>query len=355
MSLLINLSALMQQPTGISTYSYNVIKNLKNLEFELVAPFEIPPFQTHLSPNGLSAEYGIKGHIKRLIWLQRSLPKLCQMLQTRLLFSPLPEAPLGGQTPSVVMMHDLIPLRFGRKFSPISLYNRFYVPAVLQQARHILCNSTTTAKDLSHFFQIPAQKVTTIPLAYDAEQFRWLNLATRNYFLFIGRIPPYKNVERLLKAFAQMTSRGDYELWFVGPTDPRYTPPLQALAAQLNVSEQVKFLDYVAYTDLPIVINQAIALVYPSLWEGFGLPVLEAMACGTPVITSNQSALPEVAGDAALLVDPYQVEAISAAMQAVATDAQLREHLRQAGLTRAQQFSWAKTGAATAAVLERFM
>ncbi len=116
-----------------------------------------------------------------------------------------------------------------------------------------------------------------------------------------------------------------------------------------------KMVDYVPYANLPQILGQAIALVFPSLWEGFGLPVLEAMACGTPVITSNRSALPEVAGDAALLVNPEDVREIAAAMEQVATQPQMRSHLQTAGLARAAQFSWQLTGAQTAAVLQRFL
>ncbi len=109
------------------------------------------------------------------------------------------------------------------------------------------------------------------------------------------------------------------------------------------------------YDQLPIIINQAIALVFPTLWEGFGLPVLEAMACGTPVITSNLSSLPEVAGDAAILVNPYNTQEITEAMQAVATDSTLRSRLSTLGINRASQFSWAKTGQATVEVLQRYL
>jgi glycosyltransferase involved in cell wall biosynthesis len=152
-----------------------------------------------------------------------------------------------------------------------------------------------------------------------------------------------------------MPSSRDCELWIAGPPDPRYTPTLQAQVDQLSVSDRVKFLDYVPYDGLPTLINQAIALVFPTLWEGFGLPVLEAMACGTPVITSNLSSLPEVAGDAALLVNPYETREIAEAMEAIATDSKLRSQLRGLGLKRASQFSWAKTGQATVEVLQTFL
>ena len=117
----------------------------------------------------------------------------------------------------------------------------------------------------------------------------------------------------------------------------------------------MKFLDYVPYADLPKLLGQAIALVYPSLWEGFGLPLLEAMACGTPVISSNCAALAEVAGDAALLVDPVKVTDITEAMQLVATDEEARSQLRELGLARSRTFSWQKTGEATAAILQQYL
>ena len=122
------------------------------------------------------------------------------------------------------------------------------------------------------------------------------------------------------------------------------------------MTERVKFLGYVAYPELPKLINQAIALVFPSLWEGFGLPVLEAMACGTPVLAGDVSAVPEVVGDAGLLVDPYDAGAIATGMMAdLLTDAGLWQQCRGASLARASQFSWAKTGQATIEVLQQYL
>ncbi|BDI15019.1 hypothetical protein ANSO36C_08210 [Nostoc cf. commune SO-36] len=249
----------------------------------------------------------------------------------------------------------MIPLRFPKRFSPLIPYHRYYTPQVLKQAQHIICISQTTAQDITKFYGIPANKITPIPLAYDRTHFRPLNLATRNYFLYIGRQDPYKNIHRLITAFAALPNCKDYELWLVGPSDSRYTPTLKAQVAELSITNQVKFLDYVPYSELPKIINEAIALVFPSLWEGFGLPVLEAMACGTPVITSNLSSLPEVAGDAAILINPYNTGEITEAMQAIATDSALRSRLSSQGIIHCQQFSWEKTGKATVEVLSRYL
>ncbi len=249
----------------------------------------------------------------------------------------------------------MIPLRFPKRFSPLTPYHCYYVPQVLNQAQHILCNSQATAKDLVDFFHIPTNKITPIPLAYNRSHFQFLNLPTCNYFLYIGRQDPYKNLQRLITAFSALPHRNDYELWLAGPYDKRYSPLLEIQTQELGISHLVKFLNYVSYDELPIIINQALALVFPSLWEGFGLPVLEAMACGTPVITSNISSLPEVAGDAAILINPYNIGEITAAMETIINDSETRKQLSQKGLKRANQFSWEKTGLATVEVLKQYL
>ncbi|UBF29134.1 glycosyltransferase family 4 protein [Kovacikia minuta CCNUW1] len=355
MPILVNFSSVLAQPTGLATYSLNLIKELNPLDIDLVGSSEIAGYRFHPSPSNLTAEYGLKGHLKRLLWVQLKLPKLYHRLASDLLFSPIPEAPLGSDCRWIVTVHDLIPLHFPRRFSPATLYNRYYIPQVLRQSVHLLCNSVATANDIIRFCKISANKITPIPLAYDAENFRFLNLPTRNYFLYLGRINPYKNVQRLIAAFAALPNHADYELWLAGPPDKRYLPALENQIKELNLTERVKFLKYVPYGELPKIVNQAIALVFPSLWEGFGLPVLEAMACGTPVITSNLASLPEVAGDAAILVDPYNVGAIAHAMNDLITDPGLRTQLRTTGLTRANHFSWEKTGQETVQVLKQYL
>lgn len=361
----VNLSFLMTKPTGITTYSANLLPYLQALDPTLLVSktlIEAAYYQDRIGdsrqffiPAGMTPEQGTRGHFSRLIWTQFQLSKIYRQLKSQLLFSPIPEAPLFSQCRYVVTVHDLIPLRFPKRFSPLTPYFYYYIPQVLTQAQHILCNSVATAEDIVQFFKIPARKITPILLAHDATNFRFLDLPTSNYFLYLGRCDPHKNVSRLITAFATLPKHLDCELWIAGPSDPRYHPVLMAQAEELGVRQQLKFLDYVPYSELPVVINRAIALVFPSLWEGFGFPVLEAMACGTPVITSNLSSLPEVTGDAALLVDPYNPTAIATAMTTVVSDTTTRQQLRDCGLQRANQFSWAKTGLATVEVLRQFL
>ncbi|WP_245788784.1 glycosyltransferase family 4 protein [Spirulina major] len=354
---LVNLSFLSKKPTGISTYARNLYPYLKTLDPILLTPEPEPDYRCYPVSGRMSPDHGMLGHGLRLLWTQFRVPSLYRKLRTRLLFSPIPEAPIYSHCRYVVMVHDLIPLRFPNPRSRLSYYHRFILPQVIRQARHIICNSQSTANDVVEFFRVPAHRVTPIPLAYDHNHFHLLDLPTRTerpYFLYLGRQDPYKNVQSLIYAFAALPNRDEYELWLAGPTDQRYTPQCEHLTRELGIRDSVKFMEYVPYEKLPALLNQAIALVFPTLWEGFGLPVLEAMACGTPVITSNVSALPEVTGDAAILIDPYNVPELTAAMGAIATDLNLRDNLIQLGLLRASEFSWARTGQQTAEVLFPF-
>jgi glycosyltransferase involved in cell wall biosynthesis len=352
MSILVNLSFAPSKPTGWLNYSLNLLPELNNLDINVLAPFEIPNINCHQSPSNLTTECGIKGHFQRLLWTQFQIPKLYRQLKSNLLFSPIPEAPLFSDCRYIITLHDLIPLRFPEEFSAAqSFYCRSYLPAVVKQAEHIICNSLTTAIDIQNFLKVPEKKITAIPLAYDKKHFTFLDLPRKNYFFYYGRHNPYKNIYRLITAFAALPDYKNYELWLAGPYDKRYTPILINQTEELGVTNQVKFLDYVSYKELPKIINQAIALVFPSLWEGFGFPVLEAMACGTPVITSNISSLPEVAADAAILVNPYSTNEITEAMQTIATNTSLRLQLSTKGITRANEFSWQKTGQKTVELL----
>lgn len=358
-NLLINLSFLLDQPTGLSVYATNIYPYLKQLNPTLLVSKNIPEYNCYQIPDNLTPKQGKKGHFNRLIWTQFQLPKIYQELSANLLFSPIPEIPIYTKCNSVIMVHDLIPLHFPNWKSPLTLYFRYYLPHVLNQATHIICNSVATVQDIQKYFNISESKITPILLGYNREHFQPLNLENNPnippYFLYYGRHDPYKNIAHVIQAFATISNHKDYQLWIAGSADPRFTPQLKLLTQELNIINQVKFLDYISYQELPEIINGAIAIVFPSLWEGFGFPVLESMACGTPVITSNISSLPEVAGEAAILVNSYNIEEITDAMKALITDNNLRKKLSQLGLKQAQKFSWEKTGQETAKILERFM
>ncbi len=345
------------KPTGISNYALNIARNIPELNPTLLTAKQQANFSCFPIPSNMTPAEGSKGHFRRLLWAQWQLPQIYQQLNANLIYSPIPEAPLYSKARYVVMFHDLIPLRFPNLFSPLTNYFRLIVPLVLQQAEHIICNSEATAKDIRDFYGISAHKITPILLAYDANHFypRQKIASKKPYFLYLGRHDPYKNIQGLITAFAALKKKQNYQLWIAGSTDKRFTPQLKQQTLELNIAEQVKFIDYVSYEDLPIIISNAIALVSPTFWEGFGLTVLEAMACGTPVITSNLASLPEVVGDAAILINPNNQLEITNAMTEIAEDSQTRSQLSNCSLARAQLFSWQKTGQATQEVLRQFI
>ena len=357
-SLLINLSALFSQPTGIGTYAQNVITSLGSLEPTLLTAQKFDRFNCYSIADNMTPAQRSKGHLRRLLWTQFQLPQIYRKLNAKLLYSPVPEAPLYSSCRYIVMCHDLIPLRFPRPTSSLTNYFRYAVPLILKQAEHIICNSQATAQDIVDFYGIAADKITPIYLAYDDTHF-YPRQADKvhpefPYFLYLGRQDPYKNIQGLITAFAEFADR-DCQLWVAGTKDARYTPKLEQQAAELKIANRIKFLDYLDYQELPWVISQAIALVFPTLWEGFGLPVLEAMACGTPVITSNLASLPEITGEAAILVDPKNTAEITAAMKSIAQDRAMRSQLSNLGLQQAKLFSWAKTGDQTKQVLAQYI
>lgn len=361
--MLVNVSFAGRQPTGLAVYALNIVPHLAIPGMTVLAAehhrarFGDRAFFS--VPSDMTPEQGKQGHLRRLLWTQFRLPQIYRQQRSPLLFSPIPEAPLGMGCRFVTVVHDLIPLRFPNWKSPLTHYFRYWVPLVLQQAEHIICNSESTARDVCQHYGISASKVTAIPLGYDANHFRPVSLnseaAHLPYFLYVGRHDPYKNLHRLIDAFAAIAPHTDASLYIGGSADPRFTPDLATHAQEKGVANRVKFLDYVCYADLPMLYSNAIALVFPSLWEGFGFPVLEAMACGTPVIASNQSSLPEVAGEAAILIDPNRVEPMADAMRQVVEDSQLRSQLRQRGLAQAQTFSWQKAGRATGELLLHYL
>ena len=357
--MLINLAYLLRQPTGTTTYALNLLPALSELDPCYLATKASGLHEYYPVPDTLTAEHGKAGHLRRLLWTQFRLPQIYRQQVYRqqaanLLFCPISEAPLFTPCRFIVTIHDLIPMRFPGSRS-LTWLHRHYIPQVLTAAEHIICNSQATADDLMRFYGLRAQKITPIWLAYDAKHFQPLGLERQNYFLLLGRQAPYKNGAVALQAFAQLPNYREYELWFAGPSDPRYTPLLKQQAHALGIETHVTFLDYVAYEDLPTLLNQALALVLPSLWEGFGLPVLEAMACGTPVIASNVSSIPEIAGDAALLADPTDVDAIAHHMHTLIYDSEVRQQLSTAGLKHVAQFSWQQTGQTTVELLRSYL
>lgn len=328
--LLLNYKPVLSQPTGIGVYANAVLPIFDQFEHALI-------------PGGGSG--GGKERLKRLAWSQFQLPRMARNRKADLIFTPAPEGYLGEQTvPQILMVHDLRPLSHPER-SMQSLYFRKWVPPLLRQCRHILTNSNFTASEICRVIGVPEYKISVTPLGYDANHFylseMTQRLHNRPYLMHIGQAYPHKNLVRLIYAFNAFSHQfPEVDLLLLGKPHPYETPRLRRLISELGLSERVIFKNYVPYSDLPSWYRGALAFVFPSLWEGFGLPILEAMACGCPVITSFGSGMEEVSGNAAVLVDPCSVEEIQQALENLMQSPSQARRLRIDGELNAQKYSW---------------
>jgi glycosyltransferase involved in cell wall biosynthesis len=348
---LFNGSYLGRRPTGIGVVARDLVAALDPALVPLLDPLGGDRPNSVAIPSTLSPEHGRRGHLDRLLWTQRQLPALLRASGAPLLLSPLPEAPLLRGVRSVVLAHDLLPLRYPQ-LTPLLGYHLIYVPLVLHRAVRVLCNSEATAREVHGRLGVPARRLVPIRLGFDPGRLRPLGRPREPFFLVLGRHDPHKNLERVLRAFARLGDPArELRLKLVGPHDRRYTPTLQRLADELGIAARCDWLAWVSDDERLELLNRCRALVLVSLWEGFGLPALEAMACGSPVIAARAGALPEVVGDAALVVDPRSVPAIADAMGRLGREPSLLRDLAAAGPGRAASFRWDATAAEVTEVL----
>ena len=268
--------------------------------------------------------------------------------------------------PCVVTVHDLVRLAF-----PHAPEDRMAAIGLaldrrgIRNATHVICVSEATKKDLMQYLAVEEAKITVIHNGIDHSVFKPSPVNdgrfSAPYVLYVGSERPRKNLACLLRAFAALKDRGPrfaslrlLKVGSPGRSDAFRTATL-AEARRLGIDRDIDFVDYVSDQDLAVIYSNALALVYPSLYEGFGLPVVEAMACGCPVVTTNVSSLPEVAGSAALLVDPHDPAGFAEALHSVILDRDLSTRLRGDGLRRAREFSWNNTISATYAVYEEVL
>ena len=322
--------------------------------------------------------------LQRLWHDQFGVRALRRRMEAGVVHFPANVGPLLAMDGAVLTVHDLSFLRGPQWYRPDrAAYYRYAVRRSARLAARVIVDSQATAADVVELLGVPEDRIDVVPLGV-GDEFRCgchaqapslgvrgqdgpghaqtefgrgtqprLQTGVREryrlperFFLFVGTLEPRKNLVRLIDAFTRIAPGCEHDLVLAG-RDGWKVAPIRAAAAASPQARRIHFPGFVADEDLPAVLSAAHALVWPSLYEGFGLPPLEAMACGTPVVTSNTSSLPEVVGDAALQVDPYDVDALADAMRAVATDAALRNDLADKGAHRAAQFTWDRTAQLT--------
>jgi glycosyltransferase involved in cell wall biosynthesis len=267
----------------------------------------------------------------------------------------------------VVTIHDVFPYIYPKTSTTLDwLIYRYWLPLALRRVDAVITDSQNSKIDILRHLPVNNEKITVIPAAAsecylplpenEVSPVLQRHGIQRPYILYVGSIEPRKNLMRLLQAYARLRGAGQqWRLVIVGARNVWLSNPLIEVIQKLNLESWVQFTGYVSEEDLPALYNAADLFAFPSLYEGFGLPVLEAMACGTPVVTSHRSSLPEVTGDAAVLVDPYDIDAIATAMLKILTDPILAENLHARGMQRAKEFSWERTARETLAVYQKVM
>ena len=285
---------------------------------------------------------------EQLIW-----PLILRRLNVDLFHSPYFVAPLLSPAPAVVTVHDMIFERYPA-YMPQSYarpYYRLLMAMSIRCAKRVIAVSQATARDLQQFYGVSRDKIAVCGEAADPalhpvcdeeekQRLRHHYNLERPFVLAVGARRPHKNFQRLVEAFALIESHCDHDLVFVGPPDERFPDEARQAAQNLQLQERVHFLGWTPEADLPGLYSMAKAVAAPSLIEGFGLPGLEAMACGAPVLANDATSLPEVAGDAALMVDATSSTALALSLRHLLTDASLRHWLSEAGLRRSAQFTW---------------
>ncbi|MFN8472658.1 MAG: glycosyltransferase family 1 protein [Anaerolineae bacterium] len=352
-------TALRGAKSGVGYYASNLLTHLVQEDDEHdYLLLSNRPVEAEAGGRRLPPRYAFPN---RSIWMQMVLPVALRAEQPVLCHYTNFTAPLSSQTPFVVTIHDMTLSLFPR-LHPMRQHvvMRPFVPMIAQRAAAIIAVSQSAKSDIVRLLGVPDSKVHVI---YEAAAPRFRPVSTvkvadtreryglhGRYILYVGTIEPRKNIVRLVEAYARLKADGlPHKLLLVGKLGWDYKPLYQRIE-DLGLQDDVIFLGYVPSDDLVSLFNLAEVFAFPSLYEGFGLPVIEAMACGTPVVTTEAGSLGEVAGDAALTVNPLSVKELADALTAVVSDATLASTLRQRGLARASQLSWRETARQTIAV-----
>lgn len=337
---------------GIAQYTYNLVKNLllEDRENHYVLFFETKISQKLkkiIEQKNCSVKYFPLKRCKflPLIHSHFIVSQFLNKQRMDVYHSPTGSLPLGYRGQSIITIHDLAIYKHPEWFPLYQWFSKkVVVPYSLKRAGKIIAVSKNTKQDIIKIFHISPPKIKVIyegGLSFPAKQEEW---ETKDYILFIGTLEPRKNLGRLIKAFGlyrKRYSKAREKLVIVGGEGWKFKP-IYALVEELGLQKEIKFLGYVSEKRKIELLKQAKVFVFPSLYEGFGLPILEAMGLDVPVICANGSALNEIAGDAAFFVDPQNTHSILQGLVKVLSNKALRDNLRKKGLIRTQLFSWQK-------------
>lgn len=380
MNIGLSIEHLHGKKTGVGQYGFNIALNLAKIDninnYFLFSPSPLEKGDVDRLSEYPNIKVLDRNVLEKFIpndiiliplWLHFCLPYLCKKTGVDLYVntgSIWPLLPFRFAKRQLVFIHDVIPLLFPECYYKHSLYYYRLSRAIhLKTYDEILVNSETTKRDFVHHLGVHDKQISVTPLGKD-DRFMRMDDISKNqrvrekyslpesYLLFTGTLEPRKNITGLLEAYGNARARESLKLVITGKKGWLYEEIFETFE-RLDLKERVVFTGFVDDDDLPSIYSMAKVFVYPSHYEGFGLPVLEAMACGVPVITSNVSSLVEVTGEAAILVDPLDVAALTRSIDEVVFNHATHDRLCQASVVRAQNFTWEKTAQETLKVLSK--
>jgi glycosyltransferase involved in cell wall biosynthesis len=340
-------------PTGLSRYSYELIRRiLTQLKGSTIAYSTSPeligefPESTTSSVPAFHYPANFRSNSIRLSWEQIGLRYACFKDNVDLLFSPIAEGILFPQLPQIITVLDLLPFHYPSLLPRWVPYYEYILPTLIKGSTAVVCISEFTRQEvLERYPKIPEEKLKVIHCGVDLNQFypRSPGIISKSYdikeyLLCVGEVRPYKNLENVFRAL-ELCPDGP-QLAISGKIFGEHKTKLDNLARSLNIENRIVWLGYVPDDLLPNLYSEATAFIFPSLYEGFGLPIIEALACGCPVISSNRASLPEIGGEAALFFDPLEISDMAESIKKVCEDTEYRHTLARRGPEHANNFNW---------------
>ena len=361
--------------SGISQYIINLLQQFDDIRKE--DQFEVAVYKdereifisdsSRLQPIEFSNR--IRNPVANILWHQIILPGLCRKQGYDVLFLPAANrrAPIHTSCPTVGTVHDFSSIHVEGKYDAARMYYITRIlPFLIRRLDHVITISESSKYDILEYAHVPEDRITVIPLAANTDLYTPRDKIqakatigpkygiSQPFILYISRIEhPGKNHARLIHAFENMKRDEDipHQLVLAG-SDWNRADEVHLIAEQAVCKDDIIFTGFVDNNDIPILYNAADVFVFPSLYEGFGLPVLEAMSSGTPVACSNLSSIPEVAGDAGVLFDPYEIDSIKEALILLISDEVIRQDYARRGLDRSHLFNWRTTAEKTLQVIK---
>ncbi|WP_346873626.1 glycosyltransferase family 1 protein [Clostridium sp. UBA5988] len=348
----VNGTILNENPTGLGVYTKNIINKLKyKAHIKVFTPINIDDVEVIKTTKYLKPNYKKKGGMVRFLYTQFIMP--FKVRGNSILYHPFQYLSLLSNKKQIITIHDFIPLHYPKVAKHQYNYYKYFMPILLKKAYKIVCISNQTKGDLLKFYNVEESKIKVVYNGYDRELFNKDNVHKEvienlnikyPYILMVGGGYSHKNLHSAIMAYSQIEDNKGVKLVIVGKTSP-YIERLKSMVEELNLEDKVNFVGYISDDNLPSLYGKAEAFLYPTLYEGFGLPILEAWACGTLVLCSNNSSLKEVSEDGAITFNPESIEEIKTALEIVINKKEIDyiERTKLRGELLLGKYSWEKT------------